>query len=302
MKFSIPFLAYNLDQLPLPGTYENQCVEAIVFNREDLEQPKWELVWKGVKAAIGYYQPENVSFHFPVNHSDYVADPFVKERLIETLERASEFGMAGVVVHSNRVTPFQNWIGVNLETERQKVIDTLVDVRRRSSSQTWLALENMPVMDNYGIEVDPLFVYPEDFKELRKTDVKVVFDICHFSNTQANIRQVLSGEQDRKYYPNVRDVGDFDFLSIVDLIVHWHFSSFLGIANPDTREICKEGVIPSKGSLGESYYREAFQKIVQAADPSGHMVFEIQEKDYKNRLEAGEMLKWAYSLLPAKVR
>lgn len=301
MKFSIPFLSYNLDQLPLPGTYENQCVEAIVFDREDLEQPKWELVWKGVKTAVGYYQSENVSFHFPVNHSDYVADPFVKDRLIETLERASELRIAGIVVHSNRVSPFQNWSGVNLETERQKVIDALVEVRSRSSSQAWLALENMPVMDNYGIEVDPLFVYPEDFKELRKTDVKVVFDICHFSNTQANIRQVLSGKQSRRYYPSVRSVGDFDFLLIADLIVHWHFSSFLGVANPDTREICKEGVVPSKGSLGESYYKEAFQKIVQVADPSIHMVFEIQEKNYKDRLEAGEMLKWAYSLLPAGV-
>lgn len=292
MKFSLPFLAYRLDQLPSKEECGNQCVEAIVFDRKDLEEAQWKLIWKGVQGAVSQYGPQNVTFHFPVNNSDYVADLFVRKRLVEALARASDLGLSGVVVHSNRIGRLKSWEGKNLQEERMRVIEALTEVRSQIPRGTWLALENMPVMDNYGIEIDPLFVYPEDFKVLRQTEVRVVFDVCHFSSTQANLREVVSGRQNPLYYPSIKNGGDLDFLEILDLIVHWHFSAFLGVANPDTEEICKEGVLPSKGSFGEEYYRKVFREISARTSASSHMVFEIQEENYQDRKEAREMLKW----------
>lgn len=302
MKFSLPFLAYRLDQIPSEKECGNQCVEAIVFDRRDLEETQWKLIWEGVQEAANRYRPHNATFHFPVNDSDYVEDFFVKKRLIEALARASDLGIEGVVVHSNRVSLLENWKGRDLKEERMKVIEALGEVRKKVSGATWLALENMPVMDNYGLEIDPLFVYPEDFEGLRQTGVKAVFDICHFSNTQANLQEVFSGRQNSLYYPSIKKAGDLDFLHILDLIAHWHFSAFLGVANPETRETCKEGVLPSKGSLGEEYYQKIFCEIVERASASSHMVFEIQEENYQDRKEGRKMLKWARDCLPQRQR
>jgi hypothetical protein len=37
MRISFPFLATDIRQLPGPGTYSNQAVEATIFNPRDLE-------------------------------------------------------------------------------------------------------------------------------------------------------------------------------------------------------------------------------------------------------------------------
>jgi hypothetical protein len=67
-----------------------------------------------------------VSFHFPVNDSDYVADAFVRSRLVEARIRASDLGLAGIVVHSNRIRVFAGWEGHDLPSKRDKVLSTLV--------------------------------------------------------------------------------------------------------------------------------------------------------------------------------
>jgi hypothetical protein len=293
MKFSIPYLAKDLRQLPLPGKYKNQAVEAVIFNREDLENPVWETVWKSIALAAHLYGPENATFHFPVNHSDYVTDPFVRDRLSESLKRANDLGLHGVVVHSNRIHDIGQWEAISLPVERTRVVETLAEVLHQVlPSKTWLALENMPVMDNYGKEIDPLFVYPNDFLQLAETGLGVVWDVCHYTNTLANVREVFENKQNRKYYPNLQMTEAMDFLNIRSQIVHWHFSAFDGVCNPDTSSKAIEGVIPSKGTLGEGIYGKILAEVLKASNPNVHMVFEIQEESYIQRKEIIEMLKW----------
>lgn len=292
MKFSIPFLATEIQQLPIPGMFDNEAVEAIIFNRKDLEPHSWSIVWKSIKHAISLYGADNVSFHFPVNDSDYVKDSFIREKVLEGLQRATDLGLHGMVVHSNQVEPLP-WINVDLNMRRRQVVDALVQIREKVQGDTWIALENMPVMDNFGIEIDPLFIFPNDFHYLMHTNVKVIWDICHYTNSLANIAQVLKGEQQKLYYPNVQEAGVLDFLKIKPQIAHWHFSAFTGIANPDTGTHCIEGIIPAKSTLGETLYRNILQEIINLSLPNEHMVFEIKEENYLNRIEIKEMISWA---------
>ncbi len=293
IKISIPFLATQLKQIVLGAG--NYCVEATIFNREDLENKSWELVWKNIEIVTQMVGSHNVTFHFPVNNSDYVADSFVKDRLSEGLQRASDIGLHGVVVHSNRIRTLSQWPTINLQSERHQVIDTLLTIRSQNISTTWLALENMPVMDNYGIEIDPLFCYPQDFKDLQGQTVGIVWDLCHFTNTIATISQVIQGQQNKKYYPNVQDCHFESFLDLKDQIVHWHFSAFQGIPNPDTGEHCREGVLPWESTLGEMLYGQLWQAIYQNYRSDQHVVLEISETNYEKRTQVQQMIQWMKS-------
>ena len=297
MKLSIPFLAFKPEQLSRVGTYQNDCVEAIIFNRSDLENATWDKVWEGVSIAAIAYNPSNVTFHFPVNDANYLEDLFVQKRLYEAFARASDLGLHGVVIHSNQIRPILEWANIDLSAEREKVVELLEKISSFSNGQSWLALENMPVMDNFAEEIDPLFIYPKDFELLKGCKTKVTWDVCHYSNTEANIERVLSGQFHRKYYQNIQEISSLDFLKIKEQIVHWHFSAFSGIADPSLSDICKEGVIPAKSTLGDLYYRRVFEKIIETAQENHHMVFEIQETDYSNRIETKGMIEWAQSLL-----
>lgn len=299
MKFSLPFLAKHIDQLPFPGRYQNEAVEAVLFHREDLEKTIWDEAWSNIAKASKLYQPKNVTFHFPVNDSDYVEDFFVAHRLKEALQRASDLGLHGVVVHSNRVRPLEKWKEIQIVDWQQKVINRLIEIREGvNETGAWLALENMPIMDNYGKEIDPLFVFPSDFKLLKDSNVKVVWDICHFTSTFANLKQLSAGLQQKKYYPHVKKMTPFDFVQIADQIAHWHFSAFLGIANPDTGSHCREGTLPKGSELGESLYIECLRHIIEQKRPVQHIVFEIQEEDYSKRLNGEKIMKWITAYYP----
>lgn len=291
INISIPFLATQRKQIV--SGIGNSCVEATIFNREDLENETWRKVWENIEIAAESIMPHKVTFHFPVNKSDYVSDSFVKARLIEAFQRASDMGLHGVVVHSNRIRSLNEWDGINLQEERCLVIDTLLTIRSQINSQTtWLALENMPVMDNHCIEIDPLFCYPKDFSGLLGKDVGIVWDICHFTNTIATIEQVSQGRQDKKYYPNIQICHPKSFLDIKDQIVHWHFSAFKGIPNPYTNEPCSEGALPWEATLGEDIYKKLWKAIQHNYSNNQHVVLEISEDNYEERTRVPQMLKW----------
>ncbi len=294
MKFSVSFLATSIDQLPSPKQYDQDAVEAIVFDREDLELAQWNLIWENIEKAVKIYGGEQVSFHFPINDCNFVKDRFVRERLIEGLRRATDLNLRGVVIHPNQTEP-ELWSHVDFPAKRIQVVDVLLEIREKIKGKTWLGLENMPVLDNDLKTMDPLFVFPCDFLILAETNIKVVWDVCHFAKTLAHVAEVVDGKQNLKYYPNIRQVGELDFLSIRDLIVHWHFSAFLGIANPEKGTVSEEGVHPVKSTIGESLYKKILKNILETSSEDEHMVFEIQEKDYASRIEVKETIKWARS-------
>ncbi len=296
MKFSVPFLATDIEQLPFLRQYDHDAVEAILFKREDLKEDRWDLSWRNIEQAVKIYGGEQVSFHFPIKDSQYVEDPFVFARLLESLQRASDLNLRGVVVHSNQLEPLP-WTHVDMPLKRAQVIEALLTIREKVKGNSFIALENMPVMDN-SVLIDPLFAFPVDFAGLMGTEVKIIWDVCHFTNTIANIAEVMEGKQKALYYPNIQQVDYLDFLSISSQIIHWHFSAFKGVANPETGSTCKEGVHPSKSDFGELIYRKSLGKILECAPQDQHIVFEIQEENYLSRVETEKTIKWARSVVP----
>lgn len=291
MNFGISMLASEISQLPLNGQLPIAGVEAVIFDEVDLEQKTWLGVWANIAQACKEYGAKNISFHFPVNGADYVDSYFAKERLKEGLLRASDLGMLGVVVHANRVRSICNWWNLDVHTEREKILTALSEVRNSVSSETWLGIENMPLMDNYGKEIDPSFVFPDDFALLAGTDVEVIFDICHYFNSVATVRAVKSGDISEKHFPYLQCADYFDFQKLQGKIAQWHFSAFRGLCNPDTGEICCEGVLPWDSSLSTDLYIDAVT-LMKATSPNARCILEVQEDSYHSRLNARRLLDW----------
>lgn len=271
-------------------------VEAILFNRRDLEKSRWDAVWSNVEAAAEAYSPENVTFHFPINDCDFVSDQFVRERLSETLSRVEQCGIAGTVVHSNRVRLIKDWFGASLDDERARVVDTLDNLASSVIKRSWLALENYPLMDNFSKEIDPLFCYPGDFAGVRGSAVGVLWDFCHYAITVSCTKAVQLGELDRSIYPHLCGCDYLDFVQIGELIRHWHFSAFREL--PDLRKgtVTIEGVLPAQGSIDPEIYVEAF-RLMERINPGAHVVFEILEDDYTRRVNGEQMAQWAATVL-----
>lgn len=301
MRYSFPFLATCAAQLPRPDIFGNQGVEAIIFDRQDLFNEAWITTWNTIELACSLYGPKNVTFHFPVNNANYASDRQIWCKLKEALSRANDLDILGIIVHSNRIRKLNEWKQISLEEDRKIVIDSLELAFEKTQKNTWLGLENMPVMDNYGIEIDPLFVFPSDFKKLKGTPISIVWDICHYSNSLENIKEVIEGKQNAQYYPNIKQANPFDFCLISDQIVHWHFSGFKGVANPDNGSNCKEGVLPNESTLGEDIYKDYLLKISQNSREDALMVFEVQENNYENRINTIAMLEWANKITSAFV-
>ncbi|MCF6298223.1 MAG: hypothetical protein L3J08_09630 [Flavobacteriaceae bacterium] len=147
-------------------------------------------------------------------------------------------------------------------------------------------------MDNHGIEIDPLFCFPDDFKVLEGTDINITWDICHYSNTLANMMDVLSGKQHRKYYPNIQNAKIEDFTKLNSRISHWHFSAFKGIADPKTGSKCTEGVLPIDSTLGENFYKKCLRLVEGNSSTKRKITLEIQEENYVQRTTVKKMIKW----------
>ncbi len=294
MHISMPYLATDPLQFP-ERNHTFGAVEAIVFDRKALDAENWRILWQLIDRAIAIYSPERVTFHFPVNHSDYVDDVFVRSRLVEAIARCTDREMHGLVVHSNRIRPIGSWMNISIPDERAKVIDCLGNLA--ACYDVPIFIENMPIMDNYGIEIDPLFVFPNDFIEAVSAGLQVVWDICHYSSTVATVNEVLAGQQSRSHFPNLRECDYLDFLSIGRHIQHWHFSAFNGIANPSTGARCTEGVHPLGSSLGPGPYLRALKAAYGIMRPNTHVVLEVREDDYSHRRNFDRLRDWIMSAL-----
>jgi hypothetical protein len=297
MEFGLSFLGINGQQMPSVSPEGPAGVEAVIFDRKHLEANPWDELWKNIAVAANAYGSDGVTFHFPVNDSDYVEDPFVMSRLCEAYARATDLGLRGIVVHANRIRPIHIWQGMNLKDEQQKVIGKLVDVAEKiPSSGTWIALENMPVMDNDGDLIDPSFVFPSDFEVLKGTRIRVIWDVNHYFNSILTLREVFDGRQPAEDYPNLQHGDFFDFKHLGSRIAHWHFSSFLGVPDRRRNKRCVEGVLPWEGTLPEDYFSSAL-KMMASTSPSARCVFEVQELDYTQRVRGPKIIEWSREVL-----
>lgn len=299
MNLSLSFLANDITQLPMPGKYGNTGVEAVLFDRDHLKKEYWELGWKNVREAARLYGSKNVTYHFPVNESDYVQDAYVRQKLFDAYMRACDLGLAGLVVHSNRIRECGTWRKFDPFAERNRVTELLSRIRAADeSSATWLGLENMPIVGNFGLETDPLFAFADDFKNT-PPNVGVVWDVCHAMSSLAYIAAFQKGLLPKTVIARFDDFLSFDPSILNNRIVHWHFAAHKGLNNPDANTVCIEGVLPTEGDLESGIYESAMRKIAQTTGTMRTVNFEVREEDYQNRWRGPAIIDWAKRILNA---
>lgn len=297
MNLSLSFSGDNAAQLPAPGAYGNTAVETVLFNQAQLQTDTWSMTWCNIAKATNLYGPENVTFHFPVNDSDYVADAFPRERLAEAYRRAGDLGLAGVVVHSNRIREADEWRKFDAAAERQRVGEMLSTIASSdASSDTWLGLENMPLVGVSGYETDPLFVCADDFEDL-PGNVGIVWDVCHGLCSES----YAAAFKDERIPSDLlaRPIASvlFDPASLADRIVHWHFSASRGLNNPSMLTVCEEGVLPQEADMPASAYEAAMRQIAVMTGEQCAVNFEVQEQDYSQRVRGPAIIRWAQQIL-----
>jgi hypothetical protein len=298
MQTSLSFLATDINQLPTLGQYGNEGVEAVSFNRSDLEKDNWDLVWRNIETASKLYLPHNVTYHFPMNDSDFVEDKYVFAKLKEAVIRSADVGLKGLVVHSNRIKTFHEWQKLNLDEERLRVLSKLDEVVMSNTSPAWIGLENMPLVGNSGYDVDPLFCFSGDFGNL-PDNLSVTWDVCHYLSTLAYIKAADQHKLTENLVLRQQQAGKFDFGAIADRIRHWHFAAFKGLNDPAKGTVCVEGVLPHEGDLDPSIYREMLSYIRHHSAQDSTINFEVQENDYINRQGGPALVEWSKAILSA---
>lgn len=305
MIYSVPFLAPDWTQLDMELIDRGCGVEASLFNRDDvMDDATWWLVRAHLERLSRMHLP-SLTFHFPVNNSDYVDDTSVRQRLADALALAVDLGLDGVVLHSNRTSDVAHWASTDLAQERAKLADVvggLID--RVQGSETWVGMENMPITGNDARELDPLLVYPEDLAVLAETGVGATWDVCHFSYTAHVGPRILGGllDQPRSDYPSLRPLREDEEsllpASLQPFLKHIHFSAFAGVADATSGERCIEGVLPWESTVSEEIYRGALRRAQSSGVKA--ITLEIAEQDYRRRANVRRMLDWCRATLVAK--
>lgn len=278
------------------GQYQNEAVEAVLFNREQLADEPWSANWSNMRDAVSQYGNDNVVFHFPMNGSDYIDDSFVSKRLVESYDRASDLGIAGLIVHSNRIRTAEEWEGVNQDAERTRIFEALLKLwERNRGTDTWIGLENMPSVGNYGSETDPLFISTDDFDQM-PYEIGIVWDVCHALCSVQYAEAYRSGRSGSGLHVRP-DASQFtDPTDMAGRVVHWHFASSKGLNIPREGSVCTEGVLPAEGDMEESAYAE---QLIKIASVGGGLAvnFEVKEADYSQRNRGPAIMEWANQII-----
>lgn len=294
MILSIPFLATKLDQFDPSSVAKGFGVEASLFDRADIiDDTRWHTVQRNVEEVSSRHEPPSFTFHFPVNDCNYVEDGAVRNRLYESLELVDRYDLNGLVLHSNQVYSVHEWMQLDLPRVREKFSEFVGDLRRRvEGANFWIGLENMPIMGNQGVDLDPLLVFPDDFAGLLGGNVGVTWDFCHYSYSVHVVDLLETGKlRERQFYPSIKSAGFDSFESLAPHIFHFHFSAFNGVASVISGVQCREGQLPWEATLPSEIYADAFKLMAQVA-PRSAVTLEIAETDYCQRENAYLVADW----------
>jgi hypothetical protein len=290
----IPFLACDPGQFDPAWIEHGWGVEANLFDRRDvMDIDTWNGIRRTVRRIATTFGPPAFTFHFPVNDCDYLQDRAVEKRLFEAIDMVADNNLDGLVLHSNRIRSVAEWVGLDIAAERQRYVEYVHGLADRvAGAPFWIGVENMPITGNDALELDPLFVFPEDFADLATGSVGITWDFCHYSYSVHVADLLARGELagDADCHPNVRSCDYLDFAWLAPATVHHHFSAFQGVA---TRAggTCVEGALPWAGLIPESVYEEAFA-VIAASERARTLTLEIREADYHNRAAVYEAARW----------
>lgn len=295
MRFCFPFLATDWSQFDSAWADEGHGAEAVLFDSRDVLDPeRYALVETNLRRAHEHLG-SRLLFHFPVDSANYVDDLAVRDRLWACLDLAAELELGGVVLHSNIVEAVRSWDRSRAQDARRRFVEFLPELSRRvEGAPMWLGLENMPIMGNYGRDMDPTLVFPADFEGLCGGNLGITWDLCHWSYTVYVVQQLRSGALDEaEHYPHLLQADFLDFARLHEHIVHYHFSAFRGLARVDGggAKQCREGVAPWEASVPETIYEQMLAEMPRAAR-ADTTTFEVEELDYRERPRTRAVMAW----------
>lgn len=269
-------------------------VEANLFDRHDIaDADSWREVQSTVRRVAQTNRPQAFTFHFPVNDCDYLGDPLMEQRLFEAIDMVADNELDGLVLHSNRIRSAEEWRRLDIAAERDRLREYVTRLADRvDGASFWIGLENMPITGNDAQELDPLLVFPDDFRGMSRKNVGITWDFCHYSYSVHIAGLLARGElaEDASYYPHTQPADYLDFADLAPATVHHHFSSFQGVATRAGGR-CMEGALPTQGDLPESVYDAAFD-VIASSERARTVTLEIQEHDYHHRSQVYKAAAW----------
>ncbi|AIJ35234.1 TIM barrel protein [Porphyromonas gingivalis] len=287
-RLGFSFYALRIEQATRKLINDFSKAEAILFSKKDLLGKKFLQAWQNIEKIgreIGF---ENMSFHFPMNDCDYVHDDEVFEILVECIKICESYEIPIVVLHPNIRYLISEWKQKNIQYLQAKLFDRLYTATSLCEKVT-ICLENMPPIGNQFDDGDILFLNISDVINRTTKKLKLTWDINHYFNVVETMKIATSDSELRNFLPRYFNCDYFDFKCLIKDIHHWHFSAFDKIANPFSKKICIEGIVPRTGLYN---YKEALNVILN--EGHGNIILEINEVNYTRRENIYKMKSWCY--------
>lgn len=293
--FGFTFYALDLKQVSDLLLKSFGKAEAILFSEQDLQDSSWEKVWTNISKIVDILGGDNVSFHFPMDNCDYINSDFIKNRLIDAIDRANNLGIKKIVIHPNLRYKISEWQYI----DRLKMQKTLYNfINSVDSNQVTLCLENMPPIGNKFDDADSCILFASDIS----SSINYTWDICHYFNVVKTMEIAKNNNNWNNILADIQICDYLDFTNYLKNIAHYHFSAFEKIADPFKNEICQEGVLPFESCVSEQLYIDALKIIyADALKNNKSIIFEISEKDYYHRDNIIKMLDWTKKVIKDEI-
>ena len=255
--FGFSFYACDESQFS-SDLFERFCkAEAILFSEKDLENSRWETAWRNIQKVASIIGNTNLSFHFPMNNCDYVNNRGIRQKLLDALIRAESIGLSKIVVHPNLTYSIPEWRYLDRTKMRTVLHSTIESIMKEAKTAIPLCIENMPPIGNLCDDADSAILFTSDFSPM----FLYTFDICHYFNVVETMNRAKTDGNLRHYLAEVQECSFLDFIDVLPLIAHYHFSAFDRIAYPPTRQFCHEGLIPQQSNILSEQYTSAIRII-----------------------------------------
>jgi hypothetical protein len=290
IKLIIPFSLENLKQIPSDLIIGKDIgLEGNLFNINKLSKNEDIKSIDNQLALVNKKFPRALkSLHFPTENANYLLDTEIKKKLYKFIDIASRFKVPIIIIHSNFIQSLDEFNINTLKSIRSKFIKFYQSLDKYAlGKKVTICVENMPIIGSKGLDYDSIFVFPEDFENLKFGNIKINWDLCHWSHTYCTLQQLSN------FSPKIKsEKVPFDaFLDLKNYIEYFHFGSFSGMAYPYSRSERKEGIIPSDGFMDKNLLIQSLRKIHSFKKDFG-LAMEIREKNYNDRLELRKTIKW----------
>lgn len=285
INLCIPFLLTDFDQIPSYISEEGYCLEPNLFDGRKLLELLENRELAGLFREACQYGTVS-AFHFPTENAEYISSDRIKKSLYETIQIMGEHQIPNLVLHSNYIRPAINFDHSELSEIRARYLSFLKYLNEEARAQgVRICLENMPIIGNDGDDFDSVFVFPDDFKGVIFSNIKITWDIGHWAFTCSRFQSVSEQFNLHRDPPRF-----FDFLELQE-ISRYHFSSFQLIDNGTSVGGCKEGVPPQDGDFNEAKLMNAC-KSIHASPQNFDITLEISEENYYQRNNLLRTIQW----------